>query len=1278
MATRSDILAGRAVVVVDIQDATDKGLRVLRSKLRVFSNSISEIGGDLFRGGLAGTFASIFPVKEFMNFQDQLLFLQTKLQVTDAAMKPLESRIRQLGMTTSFSSTEVAKAATAYAQAGFSLQETSDALQAALDLSRGGQVDLSTSTTILSNAIRTFGADANEASSYASKFIAAARKGTLDIVDIGQSLTYASGTFAQLNVNIDEVLGLITNLSTAGLKASLAGTSLNTAFLNLAGSAEKLKELLGITFEEADFETPLIALTKIEKALQKFPKLERIGIIQSLVNIRGGRAVFGEFLSGLGKLDEITKEIKNSTNEARLSAEKLDSRLGGVFRRAISAFQEFQLAVGATSEGPLTTFGDNFAAFFNNMSELSTKNPRFVQGLLLVGPASLAAGAGLLFMTTIMSKMAMLIGPLISLNAVIFKTMASIVGGNIKAGSGILGFARTLPKSLESISSFGSFDVFGKITAGALRFSSALDHLGSSAKVLAEESPVFEEIFNPKGYNPARAVGAALQGASAGNALTPKNFKLPLLTPSFKFALPVVNGPESLTNAALTNILGELDFAKIDTEVTAATKVGMKFKPLPEAIREAISVSTALIQNPNYMKGASVGDAISDAMTANSIPKSLEPKITEGVLAALNKTADSLPSAVKAAKVTETIADVLLSTDFRKPLAESLPFKNSLLGPAPPLFSDIGIPKGANGQPFGAFVSKEFKSFGGKGAFAARQVAIEQAQAARVVKQSPLKGAFVGLGKTIKNLDYSGTATRLITPLKSLGPFLSKIGSGFFSIGKSIASTNWLAKFISLSKSVGGIAKGLLRIASGFRTVLFSASGWLLIVEGLILFGDRIPGVAQLLNKLGTAFSNLFGNIGTTLSNTLPSLQKIGEGVKNIFTGDAERGLLNLEEGFRRLGTVLYEGLSEAWTKFKADLEPITSVVKQIGLSLAAGFELAINTLTATFGNIAGGFKIIIGGEGTFLELLQNAFSSQNIEAFFAVIGGFFVEMFKRINIAISAMLEVINLAKNGIMSMLEVLSLTGNKSAGQALDNADPRRVAARNKVIGLENNRDLELSNIDVENEGYQKYWDTQSKWNAKIAAAQAELDNLGPALGTFAFNLQATNEALDKGLNNFLASLSSAASQAQSLLQPPSPGEPGFIGPIKPKGLKEFIGKLPKAPPIGLSDTSEFEGPNNFLEEIRKEILGDEFNPLDWLREDFNKAFEAVRSPLPIQEEQIAKLAPAIGKALVGDFMSTRGNKLQGVNKAEKLAEKQVKVLERIEVNTDPRKQPTALFQ
>lgn len=479
MAFRPDIIAGRAVIIVSLQDKLNQELRRIRSTIRRFSNSMAELGGDLFRFGAVGTLGALIPTRAFMEFQDQMLFMQTKLQATDDTMKDLEKTILQLGRTTSFTSTEVALAGTELAKADFSAQQIQRSLQAVLDLGRGAQIPLGEAAKLLVNTLQTFKLPAEEAARVASAFVSAARNGTIDVIELKESIKELAGTFRFLNIPLDETLATITALSFSSLKGTKAGTSLNTMFLNMARHAKKLNEELGVQpFKNGTFVGVVPFLNQMEKALDKLPEEQQLAKVANIFNIRGGRAQAALFLRGLDKIKETINDIKSSSDEARASALKLDSKLGGFFRRALSSFQNLNIAIGRTAEGPLSKFLDIARKVFITLESLSGVNPQFFQTLLIIPPIALAAGAALLTMSLIFSKIAMLLTPIISLTGLFF---SGLVRGGV-ANAKLVKVLATM-KGFKTLAFSGS-GIF-LLLEGLLLFGQRMPVLGSLFRIIS-------------------------------------------------------------------------------------------------------------------------------------------------------------------------------------------------------------------------------------------------------------------------------------------------------------------------------------------------------------------------------------------------------------------------------------------------------------------------------------------------------------------------------------------------------------------------------------------------------------------------------------------------------------------------------------------------------------------------------------------------------------------------------------------------------------------------
>ena len=445
--SRGAIYAGKAAILITVDDAVDKGLLLVRNKLRKFANGIGSVGSTMIRGGVIGSIASGFMIRQFASFSDELLNLQAKLgyfgklnQQQTADMAALEETIRRLGRTTSFTSKEVAEAAVELAQAGFSVKEIQNSLQAVLDLARGSNYGLAQSAEILSNTIRTFNLDTRQAANVSSMFVRATRLGTIGIEDLREALKYLAGTAYNLEQSLPTVLGLLVQLSETGLKGSLGGTSPNVAMLNMiknlegAASSGLLPGAALKTFQNGAFDfigtmKQMFAITK------KMSAIEKTKIFQDIFNIRGARAI-----SSLQEIEQVEKfifQIENAGNEARQAAAVMDSGLGGSIRRATSALDDLGKTIGKVVEPAFKGLFEAVAPTAAIFDRLARLHPEIVLGLTAMPFALAAAGAGFIGFHVVVRRAADGLSALLSLwrvSAGMFATMTARQMAGGKAG----------------------------------------------------------------------------------------------------------------------------------------------------------------------------------------------------------------------------------------------------------------------------------------------------------------------------------------------------------------------------------------------------------------------------------------------------------------------------------------------------------------------------------------------------------------------------------------------------------------------------------------------------------------------------------------------------------------------------------------------------------------------------------------------------------------------------------------------------------------------------
>ena len=455
--SRNRIVAGRAVIVVDILDNVQKGIASIQHNLRKLSNVMNTVGDQSFRTGLLGSIFSGVAIKQFASFEDSMLFLQTKLGIFGKAvgknkqiMDEMEKTIRNLGRTTSFTSTQVAEGAATLAQGGFSYKEVVDSLQAVLDLSRASRTEITSTAEALVRALRAFDIPTSMAGEIASQFVRATRAGTLELEDLTTALKYSQGTAASLSQSLPTMLALFAEMSNKGLVGSTAGTSTNTAMAQIVKKMEDIKEIFP-DFQPIygpsgfDFPRTLQYLVELSKGMNE---LDRKVLFQDVFNLRGERSATASI--DIESIINLKNEIASAGIEARKAAITMDQGLGGAARIAISAIQEMALTIVQAASEPIKNFLKVVQEIANIFSALAAQNPMlatmvpFSPGILLAsGLAMIGIAKGLQVIATVLGGMRGLVRQVI-----IPMTTGGIAG--IKQLGGLAGASTTGASNLAS------------------------------------------------------------------------------------------------------------------------------------------------------------------------------------------------------------------------------------------------------------------------------------------------------------------------------------------------------------------------------------------------------------------------------------------------------------------------------------------------------------------------------------------------------------------------------------------------------------------------------------------------------------------------------------------------------------------------------------------------------------------------------------------------------------------------------------------------------------
>ena len=266
-------------------------------------------------------------VKVTADFEKQLSKLRAVSGANDKQMGELEKKARDLGKTTAFTASEVAKLQFELAKLGFSSDEILNASGGVLDLAAGLGVELADAAKLTGSTMRAFGLDSSDTTRIVDVLAKAAATSALDFTKMTESLKYAAPLARAAGVSLEQVTGILATLANNGIHGSQAGTGLSKVFVKVAASGRSLGDMLQ---EINDSINPLATATKL----------------------------FGERANKVALImaSQATPAISNFNGAAETQRKIMEDNLIGDWDKLKSAITEMGISLGKTTTGPLRDF----------------------------------------------------------------------------------------------------------------------------------------------------------------------------------------------------------------------------------------------------------------------------------------------------------------------------------------------------------------------------------------------------------------------------------------------------------------------------------------------------------------------------------------------------------------------------------------------------------------------------------------------------------------------------------------------------------------------------------------------------------------------------------------------------------------------------------------------------------------------------------------------------------------------------------------------------------
>lgn len=233
-------------------------------------NPIPSEGGmsiDMMRGmgiayGISGLGSMVSGIVEQASTYDNLMKTVENILKTHDSRDNFSGRfqnmsrtVRNVGMETKFTITEVADAAKFLAMAGLNLEAIDKSIRPIADIALVGDTDLGQTADLVTNIMTAYNISPDDMRKTADIMTNTFTMSNTTLTEIAESYKYAASLLSAGGVQFEEATAAIGVLGDAGIKGSQAGTTLRTIMANLANPTKKQQkawEAIGVSAKDEE------------------------------------------------------------------------------------------------------------------------------------------------------------------------------------------------------------------------------------------------------------------------------------------------------------------------------------------------------------------------------------------------------------------------------------------------------------------------------------------------------------------------------------------------------------------------------------------------------------------------------------------------------------------------------------------------------------------------------------------------------------------------------------------------------------------------------------------------------------------------------------------------------------------------------------------------------------------------------------------------------------------------------------------------------------------
>lgn len=319
----------------------------VRTLLNLLKNPLLQAGA--FFGVSLGLTDTINTQKDFEAAMSQV---QAVSGADSDELEQLTKKAEEMGATTKFTATDSAEAFNYMAMAGWKTEDMLDGISGIMQLAAAANEDLSTTSDIVTDALTAFGLKASDAGMFSDVLAAASSNANTNVSMMGETFKFAASMAGSLGYSVQDVALMTGLMANSGIKASMAGTALNSIMTRLSTNTHHARdtlEELGIKFFDAQGNArPLVdVMEELRDATANMNDEQKTSVANAIAGTNSQKGLLAILNASETDYNKLANAIDNAAGASERMADTQLDNLSGSITLLQSAVDGVKISFGS-------------------------------------------------------------------------------------------------------------------------------------------------------------------------------------------------------------------------------------------------------------------------------------------------------------------------------------------------------------------------------------------------------------------------------------------------------------------------------------------------------------------------------------------------------------------------------------------------------------------------------------------------------------------------------------------------------------------------------------------------------------------------------------------------------------------------------------------------------------------------------------------------------------------------------------------------------------------